>query len=38
MTARHYGVEADIFEGMGHGLMLERDWARVAARIEDWLP
>lgn len=38
MTARHYGVEAEIFEGMGHGLMLERDWARVAERILDWLP
>jgi pimeloyl-ACP methyl ester carboxylesterase len=38
MTARHYGVEAEIFDGMGHGLMLERDWERVAARILAWLP
>lgn len=37
MTARHYGVEAEIFEGMGHGLMLERDWERVAGRILGWL-
>lgn len=37
MTARHYGVEAEIFDGMGHGMMLERDWARVAGRILDWL-
>lgn len=37
MTARHYGVEAEIFHGMGHGLMLECDWERVAGRIVDWL-
>ena len=37
MTARHYGVEAEIFPGMGHGLMLERDWESVAGRILDWL-
>ena len=37
MTARHYGVEAEIFPGMGHGLMLERDWERPAGRILDWL-
>ncbi len=37
MTARHYGVEAEIFPGMGHGMMLERDWQRVAGRILDWL-
>ncbi len=37
MTARHYGVAAGIFPGMGHGLMLERDWENVAARILDWL-
>jgi pimeloyl-ACP methyl ester carboxylesterase len=38
MTARTYGVEAEIFPGMGHGLMLERDWRKVAQRILDWLP
>ena len=37
MTARHYGVEAEIFPDMGHGMMLERDWAKVAGRILDWL-
>ncbi len=37
MTARHYGVEAEIFPGMGHGLMLERDWEKVAGRILGWL-
>lgn len=37
MTARHYGVEAEIFEGMGHGLMLELGWRQVAGRILDWL-
>jgi non-heme chloroperoxidase len=37
MTARSYGVEAEIFPGMGHGLMLERDWRKVAQRILDWL-
>lgn len=37
MTASTYGVEAEIFPGMGHGLMLERDWRKVAERIRDWL-
>jgi non-heme chloroperoxidase len=37
MTARSYGVEAEIFPGMGHGLMLERDWRQVAQRMLDWL-
>jgi pimeloyl-ACP methyl ester carboxylesterase len=37
MTARSYGQEAEIFPGMGHGLMLERDWQKVAARIRAWL-
>jgi non-heme chloroperoxidase len=37
MTARHYGVEAEIFEGMGHGLMLELGWRQVAERILGWL-
>jgi hypothetical protein len=37
MTARHYGVEAELFHGMGHGLMLECGWERVASRILDWL-
>ncbi len=37
MTARTYGVEAEIFPGMGHGLMLERDWRVVAERIKAWI-
>jgi non-heme chloroperoxidase len=37
MTARSYGVKAEIFAGMGHGLMLERDWKKPAQRILDWL-
>ncbi len=37
MTARTYRVEAQIFSGLGHGLMLERDWRRPAQHIADWL-
>lgn len=37
MTARSYGVGAEVFPHMGHGLMLERDWRIVADRIRDWL-
>lgn len=37
MTGHSYGVEAEIFPGMGHGLMLERDWQVVAGRIHAWL-
>ena len=37
MTARTYSVGAEIFPGMGHGLMLERDWQIVAGRIHSWL-
>jgi non-heme chloroperoxidase len=37
MTARAYGVAAEIFPGMGHGMMLERDWQRVAERVLSWL-
>ena len=37
MTARSYGVEPSIFPGMGHGLMLERDWKKPAQQILDWL-
>ena len=37
MTARSYGIEASIFPGMGHGLMLERDWEKPARQILDWL-
>jgi len=37
MTARSYGVGATLYPGMGHGLMLERDWQKVAKDIIDWL-
>ena len=37
MTAVTYGRQAEIFSGLGHGMMLERDWEKVAIRIADWL-
>ncbi|MBV2234927.1 MAG: alpha/beta hydrolase [Sterolibacterium sp.] len=37
MTALTYGLEAHVFPGLGHGLMLERDWQEVARYINDWL-
>jgi non-heme chloroperoxidase len=37
MTARTYDVEAHVFPGMGHGLMLEHDWKKPARQILDWL-
>lgn len=37
MTARAYDVEAEIFTDMGHGVMLEQSWDKVAARISEWL-
>jgi pimeloyl-ACP methyl ester carboxylesterase len=37
MTARSYGVDAHIFPGLGHGIMLERDWKKPAQQILDWL-
>jgi non-heme chloroperoxidase len=36
-TARTYGVPDRIFRGMGHGLMLEKDWQHVAETMRDWL-
>jgi pimeloyl-ACP methyl ester carboxylesterase len=36
-TARAYGVEADIFDGMAHDMMLEAGWRDVADRIIGWL-
>ena len=36
-AARAYGVEAEIFPGMGHVMMLEADWQKVADRIIAWL-
>jgi len=32
-TAHAYGVQADIFPGMAHDMMLEDDWQRVADQI-----
>ncbi|CAB1370903.1 alpha/beta hydrolase [Denitratisoma oestradiolicum] len=37
MTARSYGVEAEILPGIGHGMMLERDWRRGADRLLNWI-
>jgi non-heme chloroperoxidase len=37
MTAHTYATGAHIFPGMGHGLMLERDWEKPAQDILAWL-
>lgn len=36
-TASFYGLPAHLFPGMGHGLMLERDWREPAQHLLDWL-
>ncbi|MCL2829120.1 MAG: alpha/beta hydrolase [Betaproteobacteria bacterium] len=36
-TANTYGETCTIFPGMGHGLMLERDWEKCAQFIAAWL-
>jgi len=36
-TARAYGTEAVIFDGMGHDMMLEPSWAKPAEVIAGWL-
>jgi len=36
-TAAIYGVEAEIFPGMSHGMMLEFEWEKVANSILTWL-
>lgn len=36
LTAETYGVRPEIFAGMGHGLMLEKDWKTVANRLLHW--
>jgi alpha-beta hydrolase superfamily lysophospholipase len=36
-TARAYGTDPEIFQGMGHNMMLEPEWASVAERIHAWL-
>ena len=35
--AQLLGCQPEVFEGMGHALMLERGWERVAQRVSDWL-
>jgi len=36
-AASHYGTVAEIFPGMGHLMMLEADWQKVADRIVEWV-
>jgi len=36
-AARAYGTQAEIFPGMGHVMMLETDWRKVADRIIAWI-
>jgi non-heme chloroperoxidase len=36
-TADAYGTHPEIFPHMGHAMMLERDWEKVASRIGEWL-
>ena len=37
MTANAYGTPPEIFRDMGHAMMLERNWEKVAVRIDEWL-
>jgi pimeloyl-ACP methyl ester carboxylesterase len=37
LTARRYGTTAEIFAGMPHAMMLDRDWEKVAKRMLEWL-
>lgn len=36
-TARALGTDAVFMPGMGHAIMLERDWEQAAQRIDGWL-
>jgi len=36
-TGQYYSVEAEIFPGMTHCLMLETGWQKIANRIIGWL-
>ena len=36
-TARAYETEGEIFPGMGHDMMLDTDWRKVADRISAWV-
>jgi hypothetical protein len=35
-TARAYRTEAEIFPCMGHDMMLDTDWRKVADRVDIW--
>ena len=37
MTAETYGCKAELFERLGHGMMLEHGWINVAEHINEWL-
>ena len=37
LTARSFGVEAQIFPGMTHAMMLDEDWQQVAEGVLGWL-
>jgi alpha-beta hydrolase superfamily lysophospholipase len=37
VTARAYGTVPEIFSGMAHSMMLEKDWRSVADRMIAWL-
>jgi pimeloyl-ACP methyl ester carboxylesterase len=36
-TAWAYGTEDEVFAGMGHDMMLDRDWRKVVDRIDAWI-
>ena len=37
LCAQAYGARAEIFPGMGHAMMLDVGWQKVADRIIGWL-
>jgi pimeloyl-ACP methyl ester carboxylesterase len=36
LAARHYGTQAEVYSNMGHLMMLEAGWQKVADRIIEW--
>ena len=36
-TARAYHTRAEIFHGMGHHMMLDSGWEKVADRVDAWV-